>query len=809
MKSILYTALSCFISCILFAQNKPIVQWQHRYGGQANEYLNSTIRTHDSGFLMAGSTFSHNNGDVSGGHTGYTPFQDAWVVKTNSQGILEWEKSLGGIKQDDISQVIASSDGGYAIMGLTYSNDGDATGFHGGVYPDVWLAKLNSEGSVEWKKCLGGTMSDVGRCIKQTNDGGFILAGFTNSNNGDVSGLHVNSNATDIWVVKVNNLGQLQWQRCLGGRLQEDAAALELTQDGGFLVAGTTTSNDGDVFGNHDPSGFYGDGWLVKLSSAGQLEWQKCIGGGFDEKVGQIKATSDGNYILVGSTNSSNGDITDKRFDDYDYLILKIAPSGNILWEKTYGGNSNTIYQNGDHATSVCVTGDGGYLVGGHSWSNDGDVSGHHGVTSTTDMWLLKLDGQGQLQWQQSYGGSENDYARDIFETADSGYVVSSASDSYNGDASGTRGKFDYWIMKINTPRISVTSSPTNICDYDRPGLLATVANGGPNSFVRWVRNGKFTAVTTNSWVPANMKDNDTIWAVYMTNYGRYESNKIVYKVDRILRAVVEVIPDHINSICKGTPVVFTAQTLRISSTAAYQWKKNGIVVGDNSVIYRDDSLLNGDQITCSVIMNYHCAIPAVATSKPVISKVFDSIPPPLSEISGPAFLQKGTLGSFSVNPVYQDGLYAWLIPQNASIISGKGTNNVVVKWGDTTAKISVKLYNACGAPPVKTKTVFIQSVNFSSSRIADLTDQSKSFKLYPNPAKSTTTVEFVSPTAGDYTLSVLSMSGVELYKEIIVPVKGMMSVKLDVSRYPAGLYTVRLFNKLSSSEKKLMVGSD
>ncbi|MEX6690027.1 T9SS type A sorting domain-containing protein [Danxiaibacter flavus] len=809
MKSILYTSLCCFISCVLFGQNKPIVQWQHRYGGQANEYLNSTIMSHDSGFLMVGSTFSHNNSDVSGGHTGYEPFLDAWVVKTDSQGNLEWEKSLGGIKPDDISQIIANTDGGYTILGSTSSNDGDAAGFHGGAYMDFWLAKLDSEGSVVWKKCLGGSKSDVGRCIKQTNDGGFVMMGFTNSNDGDVSGLHGNSGFSDIWVVKVDNTGQLQWQKCLGGRSQEDANALELTQDGGFLIAGTTNSNDGDVAGNHDPSGFYGDGWLVKLSSTGQLEWQKCIGGGFDEKVGQLKATADGNYILVGSTNSSNGDISDKRFSGYDYMVLKLAPNGNILWEKTYGGNSLTIYQNGDHATSVCLTRDGGYLVGGHSWSNDGDVSGHHGATTTTDIWLVKLDGQGLLQWQQSYGGSENDLARDIFETADSGYVVSSASESPNGDASNSRGKFDYWIMKINTPRISVSSSPTNICDYDRPGLLATVANGGPNSFVRWVRNGKFTAVTTNYWIPANMKNNDTIWAVYMTKHGQYESNKIVYKVDRILRAVVEVIPDHINSICKGTPVVFTAQTLRISSTATYQWKKNGIVVGENSITYRDDSLLNGDQVTCSVIMNYHCAIPAIATSKPVVCKVFDSIPPPLSEISGPAFLQKGALGVFSVSPSYPDGLYAWLIPQNAGIISGKGTNSVVVKWGDTTAKISVKLYNACGAPPVKTKTVFIQTPEMSSSRVAGIADQSNTFRLYPNPAKSTVTVEFVSSAADEYTLSVLSMNGVEVYKEKVVPIKGMISVRLDVSRYPVGLYTIRLFNKLSSSEKKLMVGSD
>jgi len=162
------------------------------------------------------------------------------------------------------------------VAGETWSNDGDVSGNHGG--SDYWVVKLNSSGDIEWQKCLGGTNSDGGifndyiYSIQQTSDGGFIMACETMSNDGDVSGNH---GSYDAWVVKLNSLGDIEWQKCLGGTNRDIANSIQQTSDGGFIVAGYTYSNDGDVSGNHG----YCDAWVVKLNSSGDIEWQKCLGG--------------------------------------------------------------------------------------------------------------------------------------------------------------------------------------------------------------------------------------------------------------------------------------------------------------------------------------------------------------------------------------------------------------------------------------------------------------------------------------------------------------------------------------------------
>ncbi|MGB4094684.1 MAG: T9SS type A sorting domain-containing protein, partial [Bacteroidales bacterium] len=147
---------------------------------------------------------------------------------------------------------------GYIVAGETWSNDGDVSGNHGN--SDYWVVKLNSSGDIEWQKCLGGTNSDWAYSIQQTNDSGFIVAGYTHSNNGDVSGNH---GYYDYWVVKLNSSGDIEWQKCIGGTNYEFANSIQQTSDGGFIVAGETLSNNGDVSGNHG----YSDAWVVKLTN--------------------------------------------------------------------------------------------------------------------------------------------------------------------------------------------------------------------------------------------------------------------------------------------------------------------------------------------------------------------------------------------------------------------------------------------------------------------------------------------------------------------------------------------------------------
>jgi hypothetical protein len=260
------------------------------------------------------------DGDVTGNH-GLTDF---WIVKLDTTGDIQWQKSLGGSGYDrtDYDQSICqTADGGYIVAGYSNSNDGDVSGNHGGY--DYWIVKLNSNGHVQWQKCLGGSNDDLATSIKQTADGGYIVAGYSNSNHGDVSGNHGGNN--DCWVVKLDASGNIQWQKCLGGTYDEVASSVQQTADGGYIVGGHSNSNDGDVNGNH---GSFNDAWLVKLNVSGNIQWQKCLGGTYDEGANAVQQTADGGYVAVGLSDSNNdGDVSGNHgypLGTEDYWIVKL-----------------------------------------------------------------------------------------------------------------------------------------------------------------------------------------------------------------------------------------------------------------------------------------------------------------------------------------------------------------------------------------------------------------------------------------------------------------------------------------------------
>ncbi|UCH15292.1 MAG: hypothetical protein JSV22_04830, partial [Bacteroidales bacterium] len=231
---------------------------------------------------------------------------------------------------------------------------------------------------IEWQKSLGGSCGDEAHSIKQTSDGGYIVAGLSCSNNGDVS---ENNGNYDYWIVKLTSTGEIEWQKSHGGNEAEWAYSIQQTSDGGYIVAGVSQSNDGDVSGNH---GTY-DYWIVKLTSIGVLDWQKSLGGSDEDMAYSIQQTSDGGYIVAGRSESSDGDVSGNHGSS-DFWIVKLNPSGEIDWQRTLGGSGD------DYANSIQQTTDGGYIVAGGSNSNDGDVSGNHGYG---DYWVVKLTSTG------------------------------------------------------------------------------------------------------------------------------------------------------------------------------------------------------------------------------------------------------------------------------------------------------------------------------------------------------------------------------------------------------------------------------
>ncbi len=302
--------------------NSGEFEWQKCLGGSNNDVAYSIQQTYDTGFIVVGGA-SSNDGDVTVMHG----IGDYWIVKLNSLGAIQWQKSLGGSSGECAFSVQQTRDSGYIVAGRSQSNNGDANGSHGN--DDCWIVKLNNNGDVQWKKCYGGSQRDVARDIKQTKDGGYIFAGSTNSNDGDVSGLHTQWN-NDFWVVKISDNGVIQWQKCLGGDSVDDAYSIQQTPDGSYIVAGTTSSSDGDV------TGLIGveNTWIVKLDSSGSIRWEKCYGGSATDLSNATWLTFDGGIISTGCTNSNDGDVSGNH-GGWDYWVVKLADDSYVQENKT------------------------------------------------------------------------------------------------------------------------------------------------------------------------------------------------------------------------------------------------------------------------------------------------------------------------------------------------------------------------------------------------------------------------------------------------------------------------------------------
>ena len=421
----LFTMCLLLISAFAHAQ-APAIQWQKSLGGTKDDFASSIQQTTDGGYIVTG-TASSIDGDVAGNELG-----SLWVVKLNSTGNIEWQKSIGGAGTGLAVQ--QTTDGGYIVAGLSEYHDGDVTGNHGST--DCLIVKLTSAGNIEWQKSFGGSKVESVFAIQQTTDGGYILAGNSNSNDGDVTGHH--GIYADYWVVKLNSTGNIEWQKCLGGSNVDLAYAIKQTADGGYIVAGFSASTDGDVTGNHGSS----DYWVVKLTSTGNIIWQKSLGGSGNDDAYAVQQTADGGYIVAGISASKDGDAIGNT-ESGDYWVVKLNSTGTIEWQKSLGGSSV------EQPYAIQQTNDGGYIIAGISYSNDGDVTGNHGGNG--DCWIVKLNSTGNIEWQKCFGGSGEDGAdaNAIQQTTDGGYIFAGYSYSNDGDVTGNHGRVDFWVVKL------------------------------------------------------------------------------------------------------------------------------------------------------------------------------------------------------------------------------------------------------------------------------------------------------------------------------------------------------------------------
>ncbi|MBL0071934.1 MAG: hypothetical protein IPP34_09005 [Bacteroidetes bacterium] len=354
MKKYLLILFASFLLPVF--SNAQVIEWQNTIGGSGFDVFTSITKTNDNGVICGGTSSSNISGDKTENSNGG---DDYWIVKTNSIGDIQWQKTIGGSITDRLISIEQIPDGGYILGGSSNSNaSGNKTENSNGV-DDYWIVKTDSLGNILWQNSIGGSGYDILFSLTQTTDGGFILGGTSDSNiSGDKT---ENSNGgKDFWIVKADSLGNIQWQNTIGGSGSDELRTIAETSDGGYILAGNSDSNiSGDKTEN---SNGFTDFWIVKTDSLGVVQWQNTIGGSNPEIPYYISQTADGGYIVGGISNSNiSGDKTENCLGGEDYWIVKTDSLGNILWQNTNGGSDN------DYLLSISTTADGGYILGGTS----------------------------------------------------------------------------------------------------------------------------------------------------------------------------------------------------------------------------------------------------------------------------------------------------------------------------------------------------------------------------------------------------------------------------------------------------------
>ncbi|MCP4366169.1 MAG: hypothetical protein GY800_12850 [Planctomycetes bacterium] len=397
-----------FVSIFLVFMTAPPAAfpegWSAIYGGPVNDHATCICQTDDGGYIVVGVTNSFQAGVGD----------EIWVLKLRPDGTAEWQMTYGGYDQETAHSVHQTDDGGYIVAGLTWS--------FGAGHHNIWVLKLSGEGTVEWQKTYGGTGYDSAKSIRQTNDGGYILAGECDSFYPYVF--------DDIWLLKLRRDGTIEWQKAYGGSWLEWAGSVVQTGDGGYVLAGTTDSSSTED----------ADALVAKLGHDGSIEWQKTYGGESIDFAESILQTDDGGYIVAGSTESFGA-------GGEDFWLFKLRHDGAVEWQKTYGGTYS------DSAHSIQRTADGGYVAAGGT-TDLGDDWG--------DAWVFKLRHDGSIEWQKNCGGDDYDTILSINQTADGGYIAAGYTRSFRP------GPPELWVLKLD-PNGSIDPS----CDIVRDSYMS------------------------------------------------------------------------------------------------------------------------------------------------------------------------------------------------------------------------------------------------------------------------------------------------------------------------------------------------
>ena len=404
------------------------ILWEKTYGGKQADYLMDAHATADYGFILAGSSLSVKSGNKTEGNHGDL---DYWIWKMKENGDLDWQKNFGGSGSDFLQSMDLTRDGGFILAGT--SNSGvnfDKIDENRG-NDDFWIIKLDAKGTIEWQKTIGGSSQEKLQSIHQTRDGGYIIGGSSSS---DVSGEKTTNSFgnLDYWLLKIDNKGKILWQKSFGGIYFDELRSVEQTKDGGYIVGGYSNS---PVSGNKTEDNIgVGDFWVLKLDGNGDIQWQRTIGGDKDDQLYVVHQTYDGNFVVGGNSNSGESNSKKKNnTKGTDFWVLKLQTNGETLWQETYNISEidvlSSLVENKDHTL----------LLGGFAKSESspltplqsrGGMSQSKDAKEINDYVAIKTSENGEELWRKSVGSEGEDFLKKVIETRDGGYLLAGTSNA-------------------------------------------------------------------------------------------------------------------------------------------------------------------------------------------------------------------------------------------------------------------------------------------------------------------------------------------------------------------------------------------
>jgi hypothetical protein len=453
-KHLLLFMLTCISLTNVFAQ--PVIGLQKTIGGNDDDEFTCMSFAKDGGLIIGGYSNSNKSGDKLGDSKGG---YDYWILLLTSKGVIRGQGTIGGNNNDYISAIEQTADGGYILGGYSSSNiSGNKTENSKGDY-DYWIVKLDGAGNIQWDKTIGGISADYLQTLKQTSDGGYILGGYSFSNmSGDKT--ENSRGAGDYWVVKLDGSGNIQWEKTMGGNYVEYLTDIIQTKDG-YLIGGSSGS---PISGEKtDSSRGSTDYWIVKLDNTGNIQWDKTYGGRNADDISALLQTPDGGYLLGGTSASrKSGEKVQQSRGFDDYWVVKTDSLGQIKWSNTYGGETYDICH------SLEPTSDGGYMLAGYSASN---IFGEKTENSRGgyDYWIIKISGNGAKQWDKTIGGEQFDILPKTKEIGINKYIVAGSSQSgIGGDKTADgKGAWDYWLVELRYSKpdsaLAVAGLPNNM----------------------------------------------------------------------------------------------------------------------------------------------------------------------------------------------------------------------------------------------------------------------------------------------------------------------------------------------------------